>query len=116
VTRSLRRSMCAGMLVLQAVVLFLSGLVMTGLTDVGFATALTIGLGLALGCIVTAGLLRRPIGYWLGWGIQLLSVGLGFVVPMMFFLGVVFAALWVGAYVVGTKIDRENAERAATGT
>ncbi len=29
----------------------------------------------------------------------------------MFFLGVVFAALWAGAYFLGAKIDREKAER-----
>ena len=30
----------------------------------------------------------------------------------MFFLGVVFAALWGTAYFLGIKIDREKAERA----
>ena len=59
--RSVRRSMCAGMLVLQAVTLFLAGLVMTGLTDVGFATAFGIGLGLAVACLVAAGLLRSRV-------------------------------------------------------
>jgi hypothetical protein len=111
VNRSIRRSMCAGMLGLQAVVLFLVGLVMTGLTDVGFATAFGIGLGLAVLCVVAAGMLRRPVGYWLGWVVQGLSIALGLVVPMMFFLGVVFASLWAGAYHLGGQIDRERAER-----
>jgi hypothetical protein len=30
----------------------------------------------------------------------------------MYFLGVVFAALWGAAYFLGAKIDREKAERA----
>lgn len=104
--------MCAGMLGLQAVTLFLAGLVMTGLTDAGFITAVSIGLGLAAACVVAAGLLRYRAGFWLGWLIQAVSIGLGFVVTMMFFLGVLLAALWVGAYVLGSRLDRERAERA----
>ena len=42
---------------------------------------------------------------------QALSIGLGFVVTAMFFLGVVFAALWATAYFLGERIDRERAER-----
>jgi len=104
--------MCAGILVLQAVTLFLAGLVMTGLTDAGFATALGIGLGLAAACLVAAGLLRSRLGFWLGWLIQAVSIGLGFVVTLMFFLGVVLAALWVVAYLLGAQLDRERAQRA----
>jgi uncharacterized membrane protein YciS (DUF1049 family) len=40
------------------------------------------------------------------------SLGLGFVVPMMFVLGVVFGGLWAAAYFLGARIDREKAERA----
>jgi hypothetical protein len=109
---SARRSMCAAMLVLQAVVLFLTGVVSVGMTDLGAGAALGMGLGLALLCVLAAGLLRSRAGFALGWLVQLLSVGLGFVVPLMFFLGVVFAALWAGAHVLGRRIDRERAERA----
>ena len=110
--RSTQRAMCAGMLMLQAVVLFLAGLVMTGTTDIGFAAALGIGLGLATLCIVAAGMLGRPGGYLLGWAVQVVSVALGFVVPMMFVLGAVFGALWAASYYLGARIDREKAERA----
>jgi hypothetical protein len=111
-TRSVQRSMCAGMLTLQAVVLFLAGLVMTGVTDLGFATSFGIGLGLAVLCVVAAGMLGRPGGYPLGWAVQVVSVLLGFVVTMMFFLGLVFGALWTASYLLGARIDREKAERA----
>jgi hypothetical protein len=109
---SARRSMCAAMLVLQAVVLFLTGVVSVGMTDLGAGAALGMGLGLAVLCVLAAGLLRTSVGYALGWLVQVVSIALGFVVPLMFFLGVVFAALWVGAYVLGARIDRERAERA----
>jgi hypothetical protein len=111
-TRSIRRSMCAGMLVLQAVVLFLTGVVTIGMSDIGAVASLSMGLGLAVLCVLAAGMLGRPGGYPLGWLVQVVSIGLGFVVTAMFFLGVVFAALWTASYVLGTRIDRERAERA----
>jgi len=57
-------------------------------------------------------LLGRPGGYAIGWAVQGVSIGLGFVVPAMFFLGVVFGGLWATAYFLGIRIDRERAERA----
>jgi hypothetical protein len=103
--------MCAAILVLQAVVLFLTGVVSIGTTDLGAGTALGIGVGLAVICVVAAGLLGRPGGYALGWLVQAVSIALGFLVTTMFFLGVVFLALWAGAYFLGAKVDREKAER-----
>jgi uncharacterized protein YdgA (DUF945 family) len=38
------------------------------------------------------------------------AIGLGFVVPMMFALGAIFALLWGTAYFLGRKIERERAE------
>ena len=113
--RSMQRSLCAAMLSLQGIVLFLTGVVLIGSSELGTGTSLSIGLGLAVLCIVAAGLLRGPIGYLLGWSIQLVSLALGFVVPAMFFLAVVFGALWSTAYVMGARIDRERAERALAG-
>ncbi len=110
--RSVQRSMCAAMLTLQAVVLGLTTPVLISVETVSVATALWVGLGLTVACLVTAGLLRRPWAFYLGWAIQVASVGLGFVIPMMFLLGVVFAALWAGAFFLGARIDREKAERA----
>ncbi len=65
--RSIRRSMCAGMLVLQAVVLFLTGVVTIGTTDIGPLASLGLAVGLAVLCVVAAGMLGRPGGYALGW-------------------------------------------------
>lgn len=111
--RSARRSMCAAMLVLQAVALGLTTPVLISVAGVGTPTALWVGLGLTVACILTAGLLRREWAYLLGWAIQVASIGLGFVIPMMFFLGAIFASLWAGAYFLGRRIDLEKAERAA---
>ena len=42
--------------------------------------------------------------------IQVAAIALGFVVPMMFVLGAIFALLWGTAYFLGRKIERERAE------
>jgi uncharacterized membrane protein YciS (DUF1049 family) len=111
VTGSVRRSMCAAMLTLQAVVLFLTGVVAIGMTDLGAGASLGMGLGLAVLCVVAAGLLGRPGGYALGWLVQVAAIALGLVVTVMFFLGLVFGGLYAAAYFLGAKIDRERAER-----
>jgi hypothetical protein len=110
--RSARRSMGATMLGLEAVVLGLTTPVLISVASVSTATSLGVGLGLAAACVVTAGMLRRPWAFVLGWAIQVAALALGFVIPMMFFLGATFTALWAGAVFLGAKIDRERAERA----
>lgn len=109
--RSAQRSLAATMLSLQAVVLGLTTPVMISVASVPVATALWVGLGLMVACIVVAGMLRRPWAYYLGWAIQVASLALGFVTSVMFVLGAIFLALWAGAFFVGAKIDRERAER-----
>jgi len=107
---SARRSLCATVLFVEAITLGLTTPVMITLGGVDTATALWIGLGLAVGCVVVAGLLRAEWAYWLGHAIQVAAVALGFVVPLMFVLGPIFAVLWGTAYGVGRKIERERAE------
>lgn len=108
---SAKRAMCAAMLTLQAVVLGLTTPVMISVAAVSVGTALGIGVGLTVGCLVVAGLLRRRWAYHLGWAIQVASLALGLVVPMMFLLGAIFTALWAGAFFLGAKVDRERGER-----
>lgn len=104
-----RRAMCATVLVLEAITLGLTAPVMITIADVGTLLGLTIGLGLAVLCVLTAGMLRKEWGYWLGHAIQLGAVALGLVVPLMFFLGAIFALLWGTAFWLGRKIETERA-------
>jgi hypothetical protein len=108
--RSPRRGMCAAVLSLEAITLGLTAPVMITLTDVSTPTALALGLGLAVACLVLAGLLRSEWAYAAGWVIQVAAIGLGFVVPMMFLLGAIFALLWGTAVFLGRKIERERAD------
>lgn len=96
-------------LCVEAIVLGLTTPVMIAVADVATGTALTVGLGLAAGCLVVAGLLRAEWAYWLGHLVQVAAVGLGFVIPLMFVLGLILAALWVAAFAVGLKIERDRA-------
>ncbi len=101
--------MCAAILCLEAIALGLTTPVLIAVADVSTGTALTIGLGLMLACILLAGLLRSEAAYVAGWVIQAAAVALGFLVPLMFLLGLIFAALWATAYFLGRKIERERA-------
>ncbi len=107
--RSPRRGMCAAILCLEAIALGLTTPVMISIADVAVGQALLIGLGLAVACVLLAGMLRGEWAYVLGWAIQVAAIALGFVVPMMFLLGTIFALLWGAAYFLGRKIERERA-------
>ena len=107
------RAMCSAMLTLQAIILALAIPVMITVEDVHPMKAVAIGGGLAVLCILTAGILRRPGAYVLGHLIQVASITMGVLVPVMFFIGGMFAALWFGAYFLGRKIESDKAAWAA---
>jgi len=109
----MQRRLCVAILSLEAIVLGLSTLVLLPLVDVSTGTALGIGLGLMLACIVLSGLMRFRWAYGLGWLVQLAAVALGTVIGAMYVLGVVFLALWATAYFLGDRIERERAAWAA---
>lgn len=107
--RSPRRGMCAAVLSLEAIALGLTTPVLITIADVDTGTALGVGLGLAVVCLLLAGMLRAEWAYLAGYAVQAAAIGLGFVIPVMFGLGLVFAALWAGADLLGRKIERERA-------
>ena len=62
-----------------------------------------IGTMIAITEILTSGLLKRKVGWILGWVVQFAMIGYGFIVFTMFFMGALFLVLWVAAIVVGKK-------------
>ncbi|MFL6062472.1 MAG: DUF4233 domain-containing protein [Marmoricola sp.] len=104
----MQRRLCSAILSLQAIVLGLSTIALVQHLD-SSTEALAIGLGLAVACVLAAGMLRSPAGYWLGHAIQVAAIALGVVTPVMIVLGVVFAALWITAFRLGATIDRDKA-------
>ncbi len=82
--------------------LAIPGMIQVSEVSVGMAFAL--GGAAAVLAIIAAALLRRPIGYPLGWLTQLVAIALGFATPMMFAVGGMFALLWVVCFVLGRRI------------
>ncbi|MEI6220644.1 MAG: DUF4233 domain-containing protein [Actinomycetes bacterium] len=67
------------------------------------ALALSLGATLALVILLTAGVMKKMTGWYLGTVWQLCLIAYGVVVPAMYFLGLLFAGLWVSAYLIGRK-------------
>jgi hypothetical protein len=73
------------------------------------ATTLWIGALIALLLLLTAGLLSSIRGWIIGSLLQIALIAYGVVVPLMYFLGVLFAILWVCAYILGKKGEAARA-------
>lgn len=107
--RSPLRTIAASILVLEAFVLFFAALVAKDLSDLSPGTAVAGGGVLSLLCVLVAGLLRWRVGYLAGWVVQVVMIATGFVVPMMFGIGVLFTGLWAFGLHTGAKVERERA-------
>lgn len=105
----MQRRLCSAILLLQSIVLGLSTPVLVQDDDLSTTQALVVGLGLAVVCLLTAGMLRRSWAYHVGWAIQVGSLALGLVTPVMIVLGVIFGLLWYTAVRLGGTIDRDKA-------
>lgn len=62
---------------------------------------MVVGGIVALLLLLTPGLLKRKSGWILGSALQIPIIGFGLVVTMMYFLGGLFALLWIAAIVIG---------------
>jgi hypothetical protein len=105
----LRRSLVSVVLIFEALVLFFAGLVARGESTLGPGTAIGLASGLAVLCLLACGVLGRPWGLYAGVVLQVAVIGFGYWVHEMYFLGAVFAALYVACIVTA---DRAVAARA----
>ncbi|MFD8685433.1 DUF4233 domain-containing protein [Streptomyces sp. NPDC059651] len=107
------RTLCASTLIGEFFVIGFAGLVAMKSDDLTYATVWTVcGIGMLLS-VLLCGMLTRPGGIQLGWVLQVALVASGFVVPMMFILGLVFGGLWWASVHYGRKIDEAKARWAA---
>lgn len=104
VTPGMRR-LGGSVLGMEAIVAGLTVPVAIGVGGVRPALAVTVGIGLLVLCVVAIGLLKKPVGYVLGSLAQVLAIATGFLVPAMFFLGAIFAALWITAIFVARRVE-----------
>ncbi|MFK0168148.1 DUF4233 domain-containing protein [Streptomyces sp. NPDC090306] len=110
------RTLCASTLIGEFFVIGFAGLVAMKDPDLTQATVWTVsGVAMFLS-LVLCGVVTRPGGVAVGWAFQVALFAAGFVVPTMFFLGVVFAALWWASVHYGRKIDEAKARFAARAT
>ncbi|MEV5320437.1 DUF4233 domain-containing protein [Streptomyces sp. NPDC052687] len=107
------RTLCASTLIGEFFIIGFAGLVAMKEPDLSMSTVWTVsGIAMFL-CLVLCGMVTRPGGVALGWALQIALIASGFVVPMMFVLGVVFAALWWASVHFGRKVDEAKARFAA---
>lgn len=105
------RTLAAAVLTAEGLVLFFATLVAKDLSDVAGGTVWAVGGAGALSALLLAGLLRHRWAYIAGSALQPLVIAAGFVVPVMFFLGTLFTALWFTALRLGAKAERLTAAR-----
>jgi hypothetical protein len=103
------KRLCALVLVLQAVVTALSIPVAIAVVHADATTAGIVGGVLALVGFLLAGLLRYRWAYVAGSVLQIAVIATGFMVTTMFFLGIVFAALWATAIWLGWRVEGASA-------
>lgn len=71
---------------------------------------LALGGALAIALLLNAGLMKKKVGWVIGSALQLAMIGYGYVVTPMYFMGALFAALWIAAFLVGRKGEAIRAE------
>ncbi|MET9442556.1 DUF4233 domain-containing protein [Streptomyces sp. NPDC006610] len=107
------RTLCASTLIGEFFVIGFAALVAMKQPDLSMTTVWTVSGVAMLLCVLLCGLVTRPGGIALGWVLQAGLIASGFVVPMMFFLGVAFAGLWWASVHYGRKVDEAKARFAA---
>ena len=104
--RAPTRIMAATTLTAEALVVIFAGLVAKDLSSLSLGAALGISAALAVACLAAAGLLRSRFGYAIGSVLQVLIIGYGVWIHTMFFVGGLFAVLWITSLVVGAGLER----------
>ena len=91
--------------------MLLSILVLNGFSTLSVPVAATLGGGMAAVCLLAIGRLGRPSGYTLGHALQVAMIAMGALALPILSIGLLFAGLWVAAYLIGMRIDRDRAIR-----
>lgn len=112
--RSIRATFTSSVLVMEALTLVFFGLALFGIHRGEPLGGWILGLSLALAvvAVVTCALVRKPLGIWIGWSLQVVLLLGVFLEYTMLIIGVGFGLAWWYAVTKGEKIDRENRRRA----
>lgn len=74
------------------------------------------GAVLAFALLLAPGLLKRRVGWVLGWVLQAAMLGFGLVVNSFLIIGLIFVGLWIAAILVGRKGEAARAALLASRT
>lgn len=107
------RTLCSSTLIGEFFIVGFAGLVAMKDPALSMTSVWAVSGTLMALCLLLCGLVTRPGGVALGWALQIALIASGFVVPLMFFLGAVFAALWWASVHYGRKVDEAKARFAA---
>ena len=92
-------------LIFEVIVFGLAVPVMILVSGVSPALAAAGGGAAALLALTAAALLRKQVGYLIGWITQPVGILLGLLTPAMFVVGAMFAGLWVLSFVLGRRLE-----------
>jgi Protein of unknown function (DUF4233) len=101
------KRLCATVLVMEVVVIWLAIPVALAIDHASPRRAGVAGVTLALAAVVLAVLARRRLRWTIVGGsvLQALVIAAGAIVPVMYFLGAIFAAFWVIGLRLGHRLD-----------
>jgi len=101
------KRLCATVLIMEAVVIWLAIPVALAVDHASPRRAGIAGVVLAVAAVALAALARRRLRWTLIGGsvLQALVIAAGTIVPVMYFLGVIFAALWITGIWLGRRYD-----------
>ena len=60
--------------------------------------------------LVSCGVLLKPWGWWLAWATQVAGVLLGLLTPGMYLMGAILAVIWIVSFLLGRKIEADQAQ------
>ncbi|MGY0024020.1 DUF4233 domain-containing protein [Streptomyces sp. cg35] len=103
------RTLCSSTLIGEFFVIGFAGLVAMKDPDLSSGLVWTVcGIAMVLS-VLLCGMVTRPGGVQLGWALQIALIVSGVFVPLMFFMGACFAALWWASVHFGRKVDEAKA-------
>ena len=94
------RVMAAAVLTMESL---LMGFALLIAKDSAINAQLWLGAGLAIALLLSAGLLKRKGGYLLGSILQIFLISYGLVIWHMYYMGGLFALLWITAIALGRR-------------
>ena len=104
---SATKRLLATVLIMEMVVIWLAIPVAVAIDHASFGRAGVAGIALAVAAVVLAALARRRLRWTIVGGsvLQAVVIAAGVIVPVMYFLGAIFAAFWVIGLRLGHRLD-----------